>query len=241
MIVIEGVCSLDGDIPDLPRLIDVKRRHKALLMVDESHSIGTLGPRGRGIGEHFRVDRREVDVWMGSLSEALGSCGAYVAGCRELVEYLKYTAPGFFLSVGISPPNAAAALAAIKILESEPERVRRLQERSRLFVALAQSHGLNTGASQDSPIVPVILGNAAQSVQLSRALFERGINVQPVLCPAVEESSTRLRFFITSQHTEPQIHYVVDSLAQELQGADLSHRVVLPVAGPFSAARVSQS
>lgn len=241
MIVIEGVYSLDGDIPDLPRLIDVKRRHKALLMVDEAHSIGTIGPCGRGIGEYFQVDRREVDVWMGSLSKALGSCGGYVAGCRELVEYLKYTAPGFVFSVGISPPSAAAALAAIRILESEPERVRRLQERSRLFVSLAQSQGLNTGASQDSPVVPVILGNSLQSAQLSQALFERGINVQPVLHPAVEESSARLRFFITALHTEQQIRYTVDALVQELQSANLSHGVVLPVAEPVSAARVSQS
>lgn len=239
MMVVEGVYSMDGDIPDLPRLIDVKRRHKALLMIDEAHSIGTLGPHGRGIGEHFSVDRREVDVWMGTLSKSFGSCGGYVAGCRELVEYLKYTAPGFVFSVGISPPNAAAALAAIRILEAEPERARRLQERARLFLSLAQSHGLNTGLSQDSPVVPVILGNSVQAVQLSRALFERGINVQPILYPAVEESAARLRFFITASHGEQQIRCTVDAVVQELRSLELTNRVAPPILEPISAAQES--
>ena len=100
LVAIEGVYSMDGDIPDLPRFIEVKKRHKAFLMVDEAHSIGVLGPHGRGIGEHFDVDPADVDIWMGTLSKAFGSCGGYIAGCKALVEYLKYTAPGFVFSVG---------------------------------------------------------------------------------------------------------------------------------------------
>lgn len=137
LLIIEGVYSMDGDIPDLPRFIDVKRRHRVLLMIDEAHSMGVLGATGRGIGEHFGINRADVDIWMGTLSKSFGSCGGYIAGTKALVEYLKYTSPGFVYSVGLSPPNAAAALASIRLLEAEPERVVRLRHRSRLFLELA--------------------------------------------------------------------------------------------------------
>jgi 8-amino-7-oxononanoate synthase len=237
LIVVEGVYSMDGDIPDLPHLIEVKERHKALLMVDEAHSLGALGATGRGIGEHFNVDRRAVDIWMGTLSKSLGSCGGYIAGCRELVEYLKYTAPGFVFSVGISPPNAAAALAALRLLQAQPERVTRLQQRSRQFLELATSLGLNTGRSKDSPVVPVILGNSLHAVQLAKALFSRGINVQPILYPAVEESAARLRFFITSLHTEEQIRLTVQATAEELE--KISPRNLAIHGSPVSMMRAS--
>jgi len=217
LVAIEGVYSTDGDIPDLPRFIEVSKRHKAFLMVDEAHSAGVLGPHGRGIGEHFGVDPQDVDLWMGTLSKSFGSCGGYIAGCRAMVEYLKYTAPGFVYSVGISPANAAAALAAIRLLTGEPERVASLHERARLFLALARSRGLNTGLSHDSPIVPVILGDSLHCLRLSQAMFDRGINVQPILYPAVEERAARLRFFITASHTEEQIRHSIDVTAEEIE------------------------
>jgi len=229
LVAIEGVYSTDGDIPDLPRFIDVKKRHKALLMVDEAHSAGVLGLHGRGIGEYFRVDPQDVDLWMGTLSKSFGSCGGYIAGCRAIVEYLKYTAPGFVYSVGISPANAAAAFAAIRLLQDEPERVTRLHERARLFLTLARARGLNTGLSKDSPIVPVILGDSVHCLRLSRALFDRGINVQPILHPAVEERAARLRFFITASHTEEQIRRSIDVTAEEVERIDPKY---LGEAGP---------
>jgi len=239
LIVIEGVYSMDGDIPDLPRFIEVKRRHRAMLMVDEAHSMGVLGSHGRGIGEHFDVDPRDVDVWMGTLSKSFASCGGYIAGSKALVEYLKYTAPGFVFSCGISPTNAAAALAAIELLEAKPRRAVRLQNRARLFLELAKSRGLNTGRSADSPIIPVILGNSMHCLQLSKALAGRGINVQPILYPAVEEKAARLRFFLTSTHSEEQIRYTIDATCEELEkinsgycppanGQTVSEQVVRP-------------
>jgi len=220
LIVIEGVYSMDGDIPELPRFIEVKKRHKVQLMIDEAHSMGTLGAHGRGISEHFDVDPADVDIWMGTLSKSFGSCGGYIAGSKALVEYMKYTAPGFVFSVGMSPPNAGAALASFQVLEAEPERVARLQQRSRLFLKLAKNRGLNTGMSNDSPVVPVILGNSVHCLQLSKAMFARGINVQPILYPAVEESAARLRFFLTSMHTEEQIRYTIDVMVEELEKID---------------------
>jgi 7-keto-8-aminopelargonate synthetase-like enzyme len=194
-----------------------------MMLVDEAHSLGVMGPHGRGIGEHFDVEPADVDIWMGTLSKSLGSCGGYIAGSRALVEYLKYTAPGFVFSNGISPPNAAAALAALRLLEEESDRVHRLADNSKLFLNLARERGLNTGRSRDSAVVPVILGNSLHALQLSQAMFARGINVQPILHPAVEESAARLRFFITARHTEEQIRTTVDILAEELKKIDPSH------------------
>ncbi len=220
LVVIEGVYSMDGDFPELPRFIELKKRHRAFLMVDEAHSMGVMGERGRGIGEHFGVDPADVDIWMGTLSKSFGSCGGYIAGSKALVEYLKYTAPGFVFSAAIPPPAAAAALESLRLLQSEPQRVARLRENSRLFLERARSHGLNTGMSDQTPVVPVITGNSVRALRLSHALAERGINVQPILHPAVEERAARLRFFITSQHTPEQIRYTVDCTAEELRALE---------------------
>ena len=139
LIVIEGVYSTDGDIADLPRFIELKKRYKTFLMVDEAHSMGAIGKSGRGISEYFAINPRDVDLWMGTLSKSLASCGGYIAGSQALVEYLKYTAPGFVFSVGMSPPNAAASLAAIGVLKAEPERATRLQARAKFFLEQAQA------------------------------------------------------------------------------------------------------
>lgn len=217
LIAIEGVYSMDGDIPDLPRFIEFKKRHGCLLMVDEAHSLGVLGKRGFGIGEHFEVNRADVDLWMGTLSKSLASCGGYIAGSAAVVEYLKYTAPGFVYSVGVSPANSAAALAALCVLQREPGRVAQLQERSRLFVTLARQGGLDIGLSRDSAVIPVIVGDSNKCLRLAQMLFERGINVQPILYPAVEEHAARLRFFMTCGHTEVQIQSTVEHTVTALR------------------------
>jgi len=216
LIAIEGVYSMDGDCADLARFVDVKKKHRAMLLVDEAHSLGTMGKSGRGIGEHANVDRADVELWMGTLSKSLASCGGYIAGSAELIEYLKYTAPGFVYSVGISPPNAAAALAALTLLQREPQRVARLNALSRLFIALARERGLDLGLAGGTPVIPVIVGNSVKCLLLSRALFERGINVQPILHPVVPERATRLRFFITTNHTESQVRNTVGAVVEEL-------------------------
>ena len=215
LVLIEGVYSQDGDVPDLPRFIEVKRRHKAFLMVDEAHSLGVLGATGRGIGEHFGVDPQDVDLWMGTLSKTLASCGGYIAGGRELVRYLRYTAPGLIYSVGMTPPNAASALASIRAMLAQPWRVAQLRERARLFLELAKVRGLDTGFSRDSAVIPVLVGSSSRSLLIAQALFERGINVLPIFYPVVEESAARLRFFVTCAHTEEQIRFTVDAVAKE--------------------------
>lgn len=214
LIVVEGVFGMDGDIPDLPRLIEIKKQYKTFLMVDEAHSMGVIGAHGRGIGEYFGVDPGDVDIWMGTLSKSFASCGGYIAGESALIEYLKYTVPGSVYSVGLSPPDAAAALAAVRLMQEEPERVQRLQARSRFFLDLAKARGLDTGLSCDSAVVPTIVGSTLQTARLGQALFEQGINVQVILYPGVEEKATRLRFFITCRHTEEQLRSTADIVAE---------------------------
>ncbi|MFE3701245.1 aminotransferase class I/II-fold pyridoxal phosphate-dependent enzyme, partial [Nocardia tengchongensis] len=216
LVVIEGVYSQDGDIPDLPALIEVKKRHQALLMIDEAHSIGVLGATGGGIGEYFGVDRAEVELWSGTMSKALAGCGGYVAGSAELVRFLKYTTPGFVYSVGITPANAAASLAALRELRAEPALLDRLRTLSRLFLTLAKEAGIDTGDSHDTPVIPCIVGDSMKTLALSNTLLRRGINANPILYPAVPEDKTRLRFFITTCHTEEQIRSTVKILAEEL-------------------------
>lgn len=216
LIAIEGVYSMDGDFPDLPRFVELKKKHKALMLVDEAHSLGTMGPTGRGIAEHWGVARVDVDLWMGTLSKSLASCGGYIAGSAEIVEYLAYTAPGFVYSVGLAPSNAAAALAAVTLLRKQPERVSRLRELTSLFLSLAKERGLNTGSSAGTPVIPVIVGNSVKTLRLSGALLSRGIDVQPILHPAVPEQAARLRFFITVNHSEAQVRAAVNAVSEEL-------------------------
>ncbi|WP_081655185.1 aminotransferase class I/II-fold pyridoxal phosphate-dependent enzyme [Amycolatopsis orientalis] len=216
LIVVEGVYSMDGDLADLPALIELKRRYGALLMVDEAHSIGTMGPRGAGVGDHFGVDRSGVDLWMGTLSKSLAGCGGYLAGSARTVRWLRYSLPGFVYSVGITPANAAASLAALRVLREEPERLVRLRGNSRLFLELAGSAGLPTGSAGGTPIVPCVVGGSEVALRLASSLYERGVVVDPILYPAVEESLARLRFFVTSEHREEQLRYAVGVVREEL-------------------------
>ena len=214
VLAIEGVYSMDGDFPDLRKFVEVKHRHRALLYIDEAHSLGVLGKTGRGLCEHFGVDPAEGDLWMGTISKALASGGGYLAGRAPLMRYLQYTVPSFVFATACSPPNAAAALTALRLLREHPERVERLRARSRLFLRLVQDCGLDTGNSCDTPIVPVILGDSARCIQVSHELLGRGVNAQPILFPAVRESAARVRFFITAEHTEEQIVRTVKALAE---------------------------
>lgn len=205
LIVTEGLFSMDGDIPDLPKLIDLKKRFGCFLMIDEAHSLGVLGKTGKGVYEHFDADPHDVDLWMGTLSKTLSGCGGYIAAAQDIVDILKYNAPGFVFSVGISAPMAVAAETALDLMKKDPSRVRRLQDNGKLFLETAKRLNLNTGKSLGYSVVPIITGSSRKAVWLSAALFKEGINVQPIIHPAVEERQARLRFFITSEHTAEQI------------------------------------
>lgn len=209
LIAIEGLYSMDGDFPELQKFVKVKKKHKCFLYVDEAHSFGGLGKTGRGIREVCNVDSKDVDFTMGTISKALGSFGGFIGANSRTIEYLRYTTPGFVFAGGLPATDVAAGLQAIRILRREPERVDNLVRNSDLFLKLAKEAGLDTGPSGGSPIVPVITGDSMKALKLSEALYLEGINAQPILHPAVEEDRARVRFFITTLHTEEQIRHTV--------------------------------
>ena len=214
LIAVEGLYSMDGDYPDLPRFVEIKKRFKSWLYVDEAHSIGTLGETGRGIGEVYGVARDDVDCWMGTLSKSFGSCGGFLAGKSELIKFLRYTTPGYVFAAGMPPANAGAALGSLRILKKHPELVAKLQSNSQLFLKLAQDAGIDTGMALGTPIIPIICGHNSRALLLSEALYEEGINAQPILYPAVPQEETRVRIFMTASHTEEQIRHSVKILAE---------------------------
>ena len=214
LIVVEGLYSMDGDGPDLRHFVTLKQRYKAFLMVDDAHALGVLGATGRGSAEHWGINPRDVDIWMGTLSKTLASCGGYIAGSTPLVELLKFNAPGFVYSVGLSPALAAAALEALHILQEEPQRVARLQAVGAQFLQLARARGIDTGLSEGHAITPAIVGSSLKAARLSNALFERGINAQPIIYPAVEEKAARIRFFLCAMHEPQQLLATADALAE---------------------------
>ena len=216
LIAVEGLYSMDGDHPDLARLVELRDRYDSWLMVDEAHSLGVLGATGRGLAEELGINPAAVDIWMGTLSKTLAGCGGYIAGSTALVEYLKFTAPGFVYSVGMPPPVAAAATAALALLAAEPERVAKLRANGRLFVELARKAGLDIGTSAGFAVVPVMVGDSLRAVHLANRLLDRGINVLPIVHPAVPERAARLRFFLTAEHEPEHIKTGVETLAEEM-------------------------
>ncbi|MDQ0457372.1 aminotransferase class I/II-fold pyridoxal phosphate-dependent enzyme [Rhizobium paknamense] len=216
LVISEGIFSMDGDFADLPGLLALKKRFGFWLMMDEAHSLGVLGETGRGIFEHFGLDSADVDIWMGTLSKTTCSCGGYIAGSEALVTLLKAQAGGFVYSVGLAPALAAAALESLAILKQEPARVHALRNNSRIFLERARQKGLDTGLSEGYSVIPVIVADSLRAVELSNQLFEEGVNALPIIYPAVPEGLARLRFFITSAHSEEQIHRAVDLTAERL-------------------------
>ncbi|MDR2574292.1 MAG: aminotransferase class I/II-fold pyridoxal phosphate-dependent enzyme [Desulfovibrio sp.] len=219
VIVTEGLFSMDGNIPDLPRIVALKKKYDCMLLVDEAHSLGVLGKTGRGVREHYGIDSTEVDMWMSTLSKAMCGCGGFIAGSRELVEHLKYGSPGFVFSVGMPPVIAAACRKALEIMLREPERVQRLQRVSKYFLQYAKSKSLDTGSAQGYAVLPILVGDSMVTGFLSTALFKRGIYVMPVTFPAVQEGTARLRFFLSSVHEEEHVRQALDAVAEEMSKA----------------------
>ncbi|WP_377295133.1 aminotransferase class I/II-fold pyridoxal phosphate-dependent enzyme [Rhizobium sp. SG2393] len=217
LVIVEGIYSMDGDVANLPAILKLKAEYGFWLMVDEAHSLGVLGKRGRGTFEHFDIDPKQVDIWMGTLSKTTCSCGGYVAGSEALAAVLKAQAGGFVYSVGLAPALAASAIASLEIVAREPERTARLRHNGELFLKLAQEAGLDTGLSVGYSVVPVLVGDSLRAVQLSNELLAAGVNALPIIHPAVPEGLARLRFFITSEHTDAQIRETVRLTAEKLK------------------------
>ena len=217
LIVVEGVYSMDGDICALPEYVRLKEKWGCLLMVDEAHSFGVVGKTGQGVREHFGLNGDEVDIWMGTLSKSLASCGGWLAGSKQLIQYLRYSAPGFIFSAGITPANGQAALSALKYMLAEPERVAKLQHNARVFHQALVERGVDTGPARgESGVVPAITGNSMHALMLSQRLLAAGVNVQPIMYPAVADHAARLRFFLASTHSEAQLVETAEKTARLL-------------------------
>ena len=217
LVAVEGHYSMDGDVPELARIADIKDRHGAWLMVDEAHALGVLGRTGKGLHEEQDVNPARVEIWMGTLSKTLAACGGYVAGSTALVELLKYTAPGFVYSVGLSPPLAAAATAALGLMAAEPERVAHLRTNGALALKSAKAAGLDTLGATGFSILPIRVGDSLRAVKLSERLLARGYNILPIVFPAVPMQQARLRVFLTSAHTPAMIEGAIAAIAEELR------------------------
>ncbi len=211
--VSDGVFSMDGDILDLPRFLEVTRRHDAFSMVDEAHATGVVGRTGRGLVEHFGCDL--PDVLMGTLSKALGSEGGFVCGSKLLVEYLRNMSRPFIFSTAPGAPAMAAALAALEVLVAEPERVAKLRENVALFVAELARRGISVRG--ETAIVPIVVGDEKKALAASAALEELGFLVPAIRYPTVARGAARLRVALMSAHTPEQLRSAAASLVDILR------------------------
>jgi glycine C-acetyltransferase len=208
LLISDGVFSMDGDLGALPDLCDLAEEFGCIMMVDDAHASGVFGQHGRGTIDHFGLHGR-VDVQVGTLSKALGVLGGYVAGSRSLIEFLYHRARPFLFSTSHPPAVAAACLAAIEVMETEPDLMNQLWENTRFFKSGLQALGFNTGASE-SPITPVIVGEATLAMALSDQLFEKGVFAQGIGFPTVPHGKARVRTIVTATHTRDQLEFALD-------------------------------
>jgi len=209
VLITDGVFSMDGDIAPLPELVEAARRHGAIMMIDDAHSSGVLGLAGRGTVDHFGAHGK-VDIQVGTLSKAIGVLGGYVCGSRNLIEFLYHRARPFLFSTSHPPAVAAACLAAFDVLEQETERIERLWNNAKYFQQGLASAGFNTGMSE-TPITPVIVGEARLAHELSAGLFREGVLATGIGYPTVREGSARVRTIVTATHTREQLDRALEA------------------------------
>jgi 8-amino-7-oxononanoate synthase len=212
LIAVESLYSMDGDLLPLPEVLALKEQYAAWLLVDEAHSIGVLGHKGRGISEHYGEDPKRIDLIVGTLSKTFVSCGGFVCGARKVIEWLKYRLPGFVYSVGISPIIAAAAYAALTLVVREPERIARLQYVSEYFLTRARDAGLNTGSAVGRGIVPVMFADFRSAMSAAKLLLDNDIYAPPIVHIGVPKSGHRIRFFLSAAHQPEQLEAAVSIL-----------------------------
>ena len=212
LLISDGVFSMDGDIGPLPGLVEAAERHGAIMMVDDAHSSGVLGRNGRGTIDHFGLHGR-VQVQVGTLSKAIGVLGGYVCGSRDLIDFLYHRARPFLFSTSHPPAVAAACLAAFDVLEEEPERIAQLWDNTKYFKKGLTSAGFDTGISE-TPITPVIVGEAAVAHQLSSALFDEGVLATGIGFPTVPKGRARVRTIVSSAHTTAELDRALEVFAK---------------------------
>src|SRR5579872_5219853 len=212
LLITDGVFSMDGDLGPLPHLCALAEEFGCIMMVDDAHASGVFGRNGRGTIDHFDVHGR-VDVQVGTLSKAIGALGGYVAGSRSLIDYLYHRARPFLFSTSHPPAVAASCIAAIDVLEQEPDIIDRLWDNTRFFKAGLKALGFNTGLSE-SPITPVIAGEGSRAMKLSDRLFAEGVFAQGIAFPTVARDKARVRTIVTATHTKDELQFALDVFAK---------------------------
>src|SRR5262252_7070067 len=208
LLITDGVFSMDGDLGPLPDLCSLAEEHGCIMMVDDAHASGVFGANGRGTIDHVGMHGR-VDIQVGTLSKAIGVLGGYVAGTRALIEFLYHRARPFLFSTSHPPAVAAACIAAIDVLEQEPQIIERLWDNTRFFKHGLETLGFNTGMSE-SPITPVIVGEGSLAMKLSDRLFEEGVFAQGIAYPTVARDKARVRTIVTATHTRDELQFAID-------------------------------
>jgi len=226
LIVVDGVYSMDGDIADVPGLLQLARRYGARLLVDEAHATGVIGPRGFGISDHFGLAEDDLLV-VGTLSKALGSVGGFFAGPRRVVDYVRHYGRPAMFSTALPPHVVAAALASVEVLRSEPDRVWRLQQNARHLRDRLRECSLRVGATE-SPIIPVIVGDQPKLLELGRRLFEAGVHANCVFYPAVAPEQCRLRLSVMATHTREDLELAVRTIVETFQSIGLEALDAMP-------------
>ncbi len=213
LVVVDGVYSMDGDVAPLPAIIDVVRRHDAFLLVDEAHSFGVMGERGRGLVEHFDLPPRAIDLRIGTLSKAIPSIGGFVAADAEIVRVLRYSAHATVFSASLPPADVAAALCALEILDREPERVARLHDNVRSFCEALSDKGMLVSPDWASAILPIRIGTAEGTLAAAERLLELGVYVAPILAPGVARGTERLRCCLSAAHDREDLRAAAEHIA----------------------------
>lgn len=226
LVVVEGVYSMDGDTADLPRLLAIKEKYKVWLLVDEAHSLGVLGDTGRGLAEHQGVDPARIDLIVGTMSKTLASCGGYVCGKKQVIDWFRYTLPGFVYSVGLSPVILAAARTALRLMQEETWRIAKLADNAELFRTVAHEAGFSTGPAIGRGVVPILFSSDVETMWASQHLLENGYYVPPVVRIGVPKDGPRLRFFFSANHSEAEIRGVIQMLRDMPPVTEEAHQIV---------------
>ena len=209
LVVVDGVFSMEGDLVNLPKVVELSKKYNAKIMVDDAHGIGVMGKSGRGTSEHFGVED-DIDLVMGTFSKSIASLGGFVAGDAKVISYIKHFARALIFSASITPASVATAIATVDIIQTEPERREKLWNITKKMKSGFQALGYNTGPTE-TPIIPVIVGNDEMAFMLWRLLREDGIFTNPVIYPAVPKGQSLIRTSYSATHTEEELDTVLAS------------------------------
>ena len=212
LIVVDGIFSMEGDIVNLPKVVKLAEKYNASVMVDDAHSIGVLGKNGAGTASHFGLSSK-VDLTMGTFSKSLASLGGFIAADKEVINFLKHNSRTLIFSASMTPPSAATVLAALDIMESEPERIKHLWALTNYALKGFKELGFDTGKSA-SPIIPLFIRDEIKVLQMTRLLLENGIFVNPVLSPGVPKEDSLIRFSLMATHTYEQLDIAIGKIAK---------------------------